>query len=126
MPGISRSGDSHVRYLSGLLMAIGLGYWSTVPRIDAQGPRFRLLTALVLAGGCARLYAVTRFGLPATGMQTGLVLELFVTPGLAIWREALERKFDALAPERRTPHRRLRNARRAGRSSRAPTGIISP
>ena len=97
--GVSRSGDSQVRYLSGLLVAIGFGFWSTVPRIDTQGARFRLLTALVLAGGCARLYAVTRSGLPAAGMQTGLALELLVTPGLALWREALERRFHAPLPE---------------------------
>jgi hypothetical protein len=75
------NGDSHVRYLSGLLLAIGLGYWSTVPRIEAQGDRFRLLTALVLVGGLARLYAVARHGVPGTGMLAALVMELVVTPG---------------------------------------------
>jgi hypothetical protein len=95
---VSRSGDSQVHYLSGLLTAIGLGFWTTVPRIDEQGGRFRLLTALVLAGGFARLYAVVRLGLPAAGMLAGLALELIVTPGLAVWREALERKSHASTP----------------------------
>ena len=27
-------GDSHVRYLSGLILGLGLGFWSTVPRIE--------------------------------------------------------------------------------------------
>jgi hypothetical protein len=83
-------GDSHVRYLSGLLLAIGLGYWSTVPRIEAQGDRFRLLTALVLVGGLARLYAIARHGVPGIGMLAALVMELVVTPGLALWRERLD------------------------------------
>jgi hypothetical protein len=89
---LSRDGNSHVHYLSGLLLAIGLGFWSTVPRIDAQGPRFRLLTALVLVGGLARLYGVALAGLPAAAMVGGLVLELAITPALALWRERLERR----------------------------------
>jgi len=94
---LSRDGDSHVRYLSGLILAIGLGFWSTVPRIEAQGPRFRLLAALVVIGGLARLYAVAVAGLPAAGMVGGLVMELGVTPALALWREGLERRWRGLA-----------------------------
>jgi hypothetical protein len=96
--GLSRTGDSHLRYLSGVLLAIGLGFWSTVPRIEAQGARFRLLTALVLTGGLARLYALALLGLPAAGMVGGLVMELLVTPGLACWREGLERRTCAAPP----------------------------
>jgi hypothetical protein len=101
--GVSRDGDSQVRYLSGLLVAIGLGFWSTVPSIDAQGARFRLLTALVLIGGFARLYALARSGLPAGSMLAGLALELVVTPSLAIWREGLERKCRDQRRFRRSP-----------------------
>jgi hypothetical protein len=90
--GVSRDGDSHVRYLSGLMLAIGLGFWSTVPKIEAQGPRFRLLTTLVLIGGRGRLYALVLSGPPAVAMLGGLAMELLVTPGLAIWREGLERR----------------------------------
>ncbi len=43
--------DSHFRYLSGLLLAIGIGFASTVPRIEAQGGRFWLLTGIVMVGG---------------------------------------------------------------------------
>jgi Domain of unknown function (DUF4345) len=95
---LSRDGDSHVHYLSGLLLAIGLGFWSTVPRIEAQGPRFRLLTVLVLVGGFARLYGVALAGLPAAAMVGGLMLELAVTPALALWRERLERRSPRAAP----------------------------
>jgi len=95
---LSRSGDSHLRYLSGLMLAIGLAFWSTVPGIEAKGQRFRLLAGLVLIGGCARLYALATAGLPTPGMIGGLVMELLVTPGLALWRESVERKLAAAAP----------------------------
>jgi hypothetical protein len=78
--GLSRTGDSHVRYLSGVMLAIGLGFWSTVPRIESEGTRFRLLTALVLTGGLARLYALVLLGVPALAMLAGLAMELLVTP----------------------------------------------
>lgn len=83
--------DSTGRYLSGLLLAIGLGFWATVPRIEAQGVRFRLLTLLVFTGGLARLSGLFLVGLPSIAMLGGLVMELLVTPGLALWRERLER-----------------------------------
>ena len=89
---LSHTGDSHVRYLSGLILAIGLAFWSTVPRIETQGAKFRLLTSLVLIGGCARLVGLLHFGTPTRGVIGALVMELMVTPSLALWRERLERK----------------------------------
>jgi hypothetical protein len=83
--------DSQDRYLSGLLLAIGLAYWSTVPRIDQKGPRFRLLTALVFVGGLARLAGIVIGAPPSLPTLVGLAMELVVTPGLALWREQVER-----------------------------------
>jgi hypothetical protein len=94
---LSRTGDSHLRYLSGLLLAMGLGYWSTVPRIEAHRVRFRMLTALVVIGGLGRLYAAALLGLPAVTMIVGLVMELVVAPGLALWRERIDRRCEAAA-----------------------------
>ena len=79
------------RYLSGLLLAIGLAFWGTVPRIEAQGVRFRLLTLLVFTGGLARLAGVFLIGLASPAMLFGLAMELFITPCLAFWRERLDR-----------------------------------
>ncbi len=82
LPGV----DSHFRYLSGLLLAIGLGFWSTIPAIERRTARFRLLTALVVAGGLGRLLGVLLDGPPPAPMLAGLGMELAVTPLLCLWQ----------------------------------------
>ena len=84
--------DSHVRYLSGLLLAIGIGFWSTVPAIERQGARFRLLTAIVVCGGLGRLFGVLLHGAPPVSMLLGLVMELVVTPALCLWQFSFEKR----------------------------------
>jgi hypothetical protein len=78
--------DSHVRYLSGLLLAIGVGFWSTVPGIEGKGGRFRLLTGIVVVGGLGRLFGLVLHGVPPGAMVFGLVMELVVTPALCVWQ----------------------------------------
>jgi hypothetical protein len=84
--------DSHFRYLSGLLLAIGIGYTSTVPRIETHGGRFRLLTGIVMLGGIGRLLSVLSIGPPSRSMAAALVMELLVTPGLALWQHRVARQ----------------------------------
>lgn len=79
-----RATDSQYHYLSGLLFAIGVGFWSTVPNLPHRTARFRLLTALVLAGGIGRVIGVAEHGVPPAAMQFGLVMELLVTPLLCL------------------------------------------
>ncbi len=83
--------DSHVRYLSGLLLGIGLAFAASVPRIERHGGRFRLLTLLVVVGGLARLYAVATVGPPGGAMLFGLGMELVVTPLLCVWQAMVAR-----------------------------------
>ncbi len=71
---------THIAYLSGLLLAIGLGFWSTIPAIETRGGRFTLLTALVVLGGLARLATAIRLGSWSLGVTGPLVMELGVTP----------------------------------------------
>ena len=78
--------DNHHRYLSGLLLAIGLGYWSTVPGIEAMGARLRFLTALVVIGGLARLAGVTLGDAATPSVIAALVMELLVAPLLCLWQ----------------------------------------
>jgi uncharacterized protein DUF4345 len=78
--------DSHFRYLSGLLLAIGLGFASTVPRIESQGTRFLLLTCVVVLGGIGRAISLLAIGVPSPAMLAAFGMELIVTPGLALWQ----------------------------------------
>ncbi len=82
--------DSHFRYLSGLLLAIGIAYVSTIPRIETHERRFLLLTCIVVTGGLGRLAALS-VGPLSPVMTAALVMELVVTPGLAIWQRRVSR-----------------------------------
>lgn len=80
------SADSHFRYLSGLLLGIGLLFWWTVPRIEEHGTLFRFLTLVVVIGGLARLLGLTLTGIPSLAMLGGLGMELVVTPLICLWQ----------------------------------------
>jgi hypothetical protein len=84
--GVSPSADSHFRYLSGLLLGIGLCFWSTIPGIEAKTGRFRLLTVLVVLGGLGRLIGLGFTGLPSIFMLGGFLMEFIVTPVLCLWQ----------------------------------------
>ncbi len=83
---MSRDLDSHFRYLSGLLFAIGLILLTCIPRIEDCTERFRTLGILVIIGGLARLYAASLNGWPSGGHVFGLVMELAVVPFLILWQ----------------------------------------
>lgn len=88
------SSASHVRYLSGLLLGIGLTFWAFVPTIERRGAVFRALALIVVVGGLARLGGVIETGLSAK-IAFPLAMELGVTPLLALWRERVERRLRA-------------------------------
>jgi Domain of unknown function (DUF4345) len=78
--------DSHFRYLSGLLLAIGIGFATCVPRIDRKTARFRLLALLVFIGGLGRLVSYAVVGGPGPGHVFGLGMELVTVPLLVLWQ----------------------------------------
>jgi Domain of unknown function (DUF4345) len=84
--------DSHYRYLSGLLFGIGIGFASAIPRIEARTARVRLLAAIVVIGGCARLWSLVLHGYSDRVMLFALVMELGVTPALVLWQARLARR----------------------------------
>lgn len=98
----SISADSHFRYLSGLLLGIGLLFWSTLPGIERKNSLFRHLCLVVVLGGLARLLGLVLTGVPSFAMIGGLVMELGVTPALFLWqmRVANRTEEEASAPAR--------------------------
>jgi hypothetical protein len=78
--------DSHFRYLSGLLLAIGLAYATGVPGIERKRVRFLLLGGIVFVGGLGRLWSLWSTGTPSAIMLGALAMELVVTPLLTLWQ----------------------------------------
>lgn len=83
--------DNHHRYLSGLLLGIGIAFWASIPRIERHGARFRLLTFIVVVGGLMRLLGMALGGWPGWPMASTLVMELVVTPLLCAWQARVAR-----------------------------------
>jgi hypothetical protein len=83
--------DSHFRYLSGLLLGIGLAYAFGVPGIERRRERFLLLGGIVVLGGLGRLSSLLSRGAPSPIMISALVMELLVTPILTLWQMRVAR-----------------------------------
>ncbi len=81
--------DSHVRYLSGLLLGIGLAFLSLIPNIEKRGQSAAILSAIVVAGGLGRLYGVLADGWPAPTMAGALAMELGIVPMLYLWQRRI-------------------------------------
>ena len=88
---VAVSHDSHFRYLSGIFLAVGLVFLSTVPAIERHTGRFRLAAALVVCGGLGRLLSWVLVGTPSGLHIAGLMLELVIVPLLAVWQARVAR-----------------------------------
>jgi hypothetical protein len=77
---------THLSYLSGLLLGIGLCFWSLVPGIERQGRAFSLLAGIVVVGGLARGLLALRLGTAGLSVLLPLAMELGVTPLLWAWQ----------------------------------------
>jgi len=82
---VSPAIDSHGRYLSGLLLGVGLAslWCAQAPRPRAQA--FLVLAAIVTLGGCFRALGWALVGPPPLPHQLALLMELGVVPLLALW-----------------------------------------
>jgi hypothetical protein len=78
--------DSHFRYLSGLLLGIGVAFASCIPRIEAKTALFQTLGLIVVAGAAGRALSLVEAGVPSFGHLFGLVMELCVVPLLMLWQ----------------------------------------
>ena len=91
--------DSHFRYLSGIFLMLGFAFASTIPQIERQGRRFRLLGAMVVTGGLARGLSWLTVGAPGWEHQLGLAMELLVVPLLMLWQARVERRGARVPPK---------------------------
>lgn len=82
---VSPDFDSHFRYLSGLLLGIGLAFAWAVPRVEQRGTLFRTLGLIVIVGGLSRLLGVIEQGAPGSAHRFALMMELVVVPLLLMW-----------------------------------------
>lgn len=92
--------QSEARYLSGLLLGIGLAFLACVPTIERRGAEVRLMAAIIVVGGLSRLAGVGVTGTPPD-VVVPLVMELGVTVVLALWRERVARRVLAKRPDPR-------------------------
>jgi hypothetical protein len=82
-------GDSHARYLSGLLLGVGLvALWCAEAPVT-RGQAFSALTLVVVVGGAARALGWVLAGPPPLPHQLALIMELGVVPALWLWRRRL-------------------------------------
>ena len=84
--------DSHFRFLSGVFLAVGIGFYSCILNIETKTERFRLLCGFIVLGGLARLCSLALVGAPSAGHIAGLVMELGVVPLLVRWQARLARE----------------------------------
>lgn len=90
--------DSHFRYLSGLLLGIGLAFVASIPTIERRSELFAALSGLVVVGGLARLAALDVQEPPGTPHMLALIMELAVVPLLFAWQRRVARRFSNLTP----------------------------
>ena len=83
--------DSHYRYLSGLLLGIGLVFVATIPRIERHRTIYLTLGAVIFIGGLSRLVSLVAQGVPSFGHQFGLVMELVAVPLIVLWQGRVAR-----------------------------------
>ena len=84
--------DSHFRYLSGLLLGIGLAFAWSIPTIERRSELFALLSAIVVIGGLARLSGLLAGAVPTTPHLLARGMELAVVPLLFAWQRRVARR----------------------------------
>jgi Domain of unknown function (DUF4345) len=78
--------DSSVRFFKGMLLAVGLIYWSCIPDIERRGERISLVTFILVCGAASRLMAVIGHGVATMGILISLIAGLVLVPLLWLWQ----------------------------------------
>ena len=78
--------DSYVRFGKGVLLAIGLIYWSCIPKVEQRADRISLVTFILVFGTLSRLLSVVGHGVPTLGIVLNLTAGLVLVPLLWLWQ----------------------------------------
>ena len=83
--------DSYVRFGKGVLLAIGLIYWSSIPQIERHGDRIALITIILVVGSFSRLLSLAGHGVPTLGIISNLIAGLVFVPLVWLWQRHVAR-----------------------------------
>lgn len=95
--------DSEYRFLSAFWFGTAPVIWSAMPRIERRTNLVRSLTAVVFAGGLARLVSWRTTGRPHPIFIAAIALELFGVPALMVWQSRVARLATNLLPTSGSP-----------------------
>jgi hypothetical protein len=84
--------ESHLRYLSGLLLGLGAVVFWCAGDLPRRSALFGAICAVVVLGGLARLGGLVAEGAPPLPHLLALGMELLVTPALWLWARFGQRR----------------------------------
>jgi Domain of unknown function (DUF4345) len=83
--------DSYVRFGKGVLLAIGLIYWSSIVQIERHGERIALISLILVFGSLSRLLSLAGHGVPTLGIIGNLIAGLVFVPMVWLWQRHVAR-----------------------------------
>jgi hypothetical protein len=78
--------DSYVRFGKGVMLAIGLIYWSSILQIERHGDRIALITVILVVGSLSRLLSLAGHGVPTLDIISNLIAGLVLVPLVWLWQ----------------------------------------
>jgi hypothetical protein len=81
--------DSEYRFINAFWFSIAPIIWSTLPRVEKETTKLRLIMGVVFAGGLARLISWRRTGRPHPVFLGAIAIELAGMPVMAVWQNRL-------------------------------------
>jgi len=83
--------DSYVRFAKGVLLAMGLIYWSCLAQIERRGDRISLVTFILVFGSLSRLVSAIGHGVPTVGIMSNLIAGPVFVPLLCLGQRQVAR-----------------------------------